>query len=154
GNGRVLEDPAAGVQIEAVRFALESGDEQVRLAVPVAIREVYAHRALGRPVGRECYVGGKRVVTKALASLVDVEVAGHLVVTEVQVGPPIPVDVAECHPQGLAFLAAEPPIPGSVREPETAHILVDAAELRVVKARAAGGAGGAVITELRRMAVV
>src|SRR6266567_631135 len=78
--GDIGEAVAAVIMVEAGRLALIGGDDQVLAAVPIVIGKVHPHARLRSAVRSE---GGSRAsagIDEPAAMLVDVEIAGKLIV--------------------------------------------------------------------------
>ena len=102
------------------------GHEQVVVAVGVEVARVDPHAPLGVPVPIDRHPGQPCAVQKGAIPLIEPKLVGLAIVGDVQILPPVAVEVGRDHPQRRPVLPApqrvgrhvrEPPVPAVAQQP-------------------------------------
>ena len=88
-------------------FGGEVGVEDVLVAIVVEVAGIDAHAGRGLPVAIERHACQQALVPERAVLLVDPEEVGQPVVGDVDIAPPVAVEVRHRDPQGRSELAAQ-----------------------------------------------
>ncbi len=152
-NAAVPEGTPGRRRVQARGLVLKRGDHQVQPAIPVEVAPVHAHAALVLAGRRKGYPSHEAVVAKVPASLVDIQVARHLVVGEVEVRPAVAVHIGKGGSQALPVRSGQAVGACHILKAAVPQVPVETSDLRIVEDRSARGLDAAVVTELQRVLV-